>query len=319
MANILIVGIGAVGGYFGGLLSKTFQGSAQTSVCFMTRGQNLLTLTSEGLRIKSPQGQFTTVPSIVSDDPSDFGLSDYIILCTKSYDLEETLLQLRPTVGEKTVFLPLLNGVNNKERIEHIFPNNLVAEGCANIISRLVAPGVIERFSHFQTIHFGLQGREDRRVNKLASLLEEAQIDARLTDNIWKAIWEKFIFISAVATATSFYDKNFGQLKADPNCLSDLEQLIDEVCLLAEAKRIRLTDNIKEKALQLFNSAPEDSTASMHSDFRSNKGKTEVESLTGYVVKEGLKYGLHLVNYPKMYSYLSDPKLKHAYIGYAYP
>src|SRR5690606_2676469 len=316
MTNILIVGIGGVGGYFGGLLSHTFEKSNRATIHFMGRGQNLSAIQSRGIHIKSLQGEFTTFPTKVSDDPRAFGQVDYIILCTKSYDIEETIQQLRPTVSKNTVFLPLLNGVDSSARIQSIFPDNLVAEGCANIISRLTAPGVIEIFSTFQTIRFGVQGSVPPQLKVLGDLFEEAGIDVHLTDRIWSAIWEKFIFISSAATATSYHNKTFGQIKENTAYRADLEKLTDEICLLAQAKLIDVPEDIKERVLQLFDNAPPESTTSMHADFLRQKGKTEVESLTGYVVKEGERYGLDLPTYRKMYIYLSNPNLAHTYAGY---
>ncbi len=308
MTNILIVGIGGVGGYFGGLLSRTFENHPDVSIHFMARGQNLDAIKSHGLHVKSSQEEFTTFPTCISSNPADFGKVDYIILCTKSYDIEETIALLTPAVAEQTTFVPLLNGVDSSDRIRSMFPNHLVADGCANIIARLISPGVIENFSDFKTIRFGVQHTNDPRLNKLQQLFEEAGILAKLTQNIWTAIWEKFIFISTAATATSYYNKNFGEIRDNATYLADLKRLIAEVCLLAKHKGIEISDNVMEKTLQMFNQAPVGSTASMHSDFLSNKGKTELASLTGYVVKEGQHYQLDMPTYTKMYTYLSKPE-----------
>jgi len=316
MTKILIVGIGGIGGYFGGLLSRLSESSTQLSIYFMARGQNLLAIQSQGLHIKTPQEEFTAHSALASDNPLDFGQVDYIILCTKSYDLEQTIQTLAPTVGKDTVFIPLLNGVDSHARIRKVFPDNLVTEGCANIIARLTAPGTVESFSAFQTIRFGVQHTDDPRLDKLKHILDDAGIDARLTNKIWTDTWEKFIFISSAATATSYYNKTFGEIQDNAEYLDDLMRLIDEIQSLAQHKGIELSDNIREKTLKLFDSAPSDSTTSMHSDFLSNKGKTEVESLTGYVVKESEKYQLPCPTYQKMYSYLSASKIMHAYRGY---
>ncbi len=316
MTNILIVGIGGVGGYFGGLLSRTFENNPDISIQFMARGQNLEAIKSNGLHIKSSKEDFTTFPTCISSNPADFGKVDYIILCTKSYDIEETIALLAPVVAEQTTFVPLLNGVDSSDRIRSMFPNHLVTDGCANIIARLISPGVIENFSDFKTIRFGVQHIDDPRLNKLQQLFEKAGIQAKLTKNIWKDIWEKFIFISTAATATSYYNKNFGQIRDNAAYLTDLNNLLDEICLLAQSKEIELSENVKEKTLQMFGNAPSDSTASMHSDFLSNKGKTELESLTGYVIKEGNQFHLALPTYQKMYKYLSDSQLLHNYKGY---
>lgn len=305
MTNLLIVGIGGVGGYFGGLLSKAFEKNPKVQINFLSRGANLDAIKHHGIKVKSMEQSFIAHPRYVTNNPEILGLVDYIILCTKSYDLEDTLRSLTPCVGSQTTFLPLLNGVDSQSKIQRNFPKNLVADGCANVVSRLTGPGEIERFSDFQKMHFGIQGREDERLNTLLRLFIEAGIDVTLSVNIEKAIWSKFIFISSAAAATTYFDATFDQVSGEADYRDQLEQLVHEIILLAKAKKIDLDVNIKESTLHMFRQAPKGSTTSMHTDFRKKNGRTELDSLIGYVVREAKDYNIDTPVYKKVYDDLA--------------
>lgn len=313
MSRILIVGIGGVGGYFGGMLAKSFHERNDMSVCFMARGENLKAIKQKGLLVTKGATQFYVYPDIVSDNPLDFGKVDYIMLCTKSYDIEEILSKINSCVKEETVFLPLLNGVDSAEKVKMIFPDNLIADGCVHIFSRLSAPGHVRNLGNNQNIFFGVQNADDPRLDLLSNVFKQAGIDAMLTKDIAAKIWEKFIFISAAATATSYCNKTFGEIKQCEDCCSNLRQLIDECYVLAQHKKIVLPEDIKSKVWNKFLSLIPDATTSMHADYLSGKHNTEVQSLTGYVVEEANKYDFSTPQYQEMYNGLIRGRSCHLY------
>lgn len=307
MIHILIVGVGGVGGYFGGLLARRYEGDADIHIHFLSRGENLNTIQSQGIEVQFHDERFITKPSQATDSPDELPIMDYVLLCIKSYDLEITLATLTPCIDDRTVFVPLLNGVDSREKIAAHFPENLVTYGCANVVSRLVAPGRIERYSDFQKIHFGVQGRSDPRLLTLSQLLKRAEIDVTLTGRIEKAIWSKFIFISTAAAATTYFDTSFDHVVRSSEAYAQLSKLLDEVIALARAKTIDVSPNIKEDTLTMFRNAPPGSTTSMHSDFKKRNGRTELESLIGYVVKEAHRYQVNTPSYQRVYSALRMP------------
>ena len=305
MTNILIVGIGGVGGYFGGLLSRHFEGHPAVHIHFLSRGANLAAIQQHGVEVRYQENSFHTHPKKASDAASDFGMMDYIILCIKSYDLNGTLMDLKPCVGDHTVFVPLLNGVDSREKINKVFPKHMATDGCANVVTRLIGPGRIERYSVFQKMHFGLQGRTDPRLDQLYQIFKEAEIDVTLTPDIQKAIWSKYLFISAAAAATSYFDATFDEVTEQRERLSYFEKLVAEIVTLAKRKAIRLSPDIRERVLTMFRDAPAGATTSMHSDISNGKARTEIESLIGYVVRESQKYGLAVPHYKQVYSQLN--------------
>ncbi|MFM9946018.1 MAG: ketopantoate reductase family protein [Bacteroidia bacterium] len=302
--KIIIAGIGGVGGYFGGLLAKYFYDKENVEINFFARGTHLKEIQSHGLKVIKGDSEFITRPTLVTDNPSEMGIADFIIIATKSYDLEAMIHQLQPCINPDTIILPLLNGVDSRERIKNILPENIVLDGCVYIVSRLNQPGVIENKGNIQTLYFGLDNFVNERLFLLERLFKEANIEATLSKNISTILWEKFIFISPTASATSYFDTCIGELISDNEKLETLTALIEEVKQVAKAKQIVISEDITEKTLNKLKALPFEATSTMHSDFKNKKHKNELESLTGYVVSEGQKNNLETPIYIKTYAEL---------------
>jgi 2-dehydropantoate 2-reductase len=310
--KLVIAGIGGVGGYFGGLLAKHFCNSEKAEIYFVARGEHLKQIQTNGLTVIKDKETFIAKPALATDNPEDIGIADVIIVCTKSYDLETTIKQLSPCVNKETVILPLLNGVDSRERIKNFLPANTVLDGCVYIVSRLKQAGVIENQGTIQKLYFGLDGVTNEKLTLLENLFREATIEASASQYISTIIWEKFIFISPTATATSYFDKTIGEILADTEKLNLLKALIEEVKLLAHAKRIPFAEDITEKTLTRLKSLPFETTSSMHTDYLNHKPVTELQSLTGFVVEEGKKNKLLMPGYDQVYSKLKDKQYSNA-------
>lgn len=302
--KIIIAGIGGVGGYFGGLLAREFYNNDKVEINFLARGKNLEIIKDQGLTIIKGTESFITKPNVITDNPADFGKADLIVLSVKSYDVEEILSQLNDCITNKTVFLPLLNGVDSRKKIQEKFPNNLVLNGCVYIVSRLTEPGKIENFGNIEKLYFGDESIQNENLVGFEKIFLKAKIDAVLSKDIEKIVWEKFIFISAIATSTSFFNKTVGEIFENSEMENQLRSLINEVTELAKMKQIKLSEDIEELTFSKLKTLPYTATSSMHSDFINKKSKTELESLTGYVISESEKYGLKAPVFEKMYQNL---------------
>ncbi len=290
--KILVAGIGAVGGYFGGLLAKQFQESKDVEICFLTRGENFKKIKTDGLKVIKGNNHFIAVPSKVSDNPIDIGIVQYILICTKSYDLIDIATQLKPCVGQETIFLPLLNGVDGSKKILKIFPNNIVLEGCVYVVSRLIDVGIVENKGNIEKLYFGLDKIKNEKLNLLENIFKASNIDATLSWDISKIIWEKFIFISSIATATSYFNDSIGLILSNKSKKEILISLINEVKAVAKIKQIKVSYNIRDEVLEKLALLPFETTSSMHSDFQNKQNKTELNSLTEYVVKEAENHNI---------------------------
>lgn len=304
--KIIIAGIGAVGGYFGGLLAKHFHKNDHVSISFLARGENLKAIKENGLKVIKGTSEFIAKPDLVTDQAAEIGFADFIIISTKSYDLEAMIHQLQPCINKNTIILPLLNGVDSREKIKALLPDNMVLDGCVYIVSRLTKPGVIENKGNIQKLFFGLQHMMDERLQLLERLMKEAGVEATLSNNISRVIWEKFIFISPTASTTSYFNVPFGAMIADAEKFDTLKLLIEEIKALAKAKDITVAEDITEKTLNIAKALPYETTSSMHTDLLNHKSVTELESLTGYVVKEAQKYKVPVPEYTRVYMGLKE-------------
>jgi 2-dehydropantoate 2-reductase len=197
----------------------------------------------------------------------------------------------------------LLNGVDSKEKVQEILPKNTILDGCVYIVSRLKQAGVIENIGNIQTLYFGLDNFTSKQLEHFEYIFKSANIEVTLSQNISSIIWEKFIFISPTATATTYFDKSIGEVVTE-NHIEIITDLINEVKQIAKAKNIVIAENIMEMTINKLKALPFDTTSSMHTDFKSKKQFNELQSLTEYVIDQGKKYKIETPTYIKTYNKL---------------
>ena len=301
--KIAISGIGAVGGYYGGLLAARYKDSEDIDIYFISRGENLEEIRKNGIEVKNTFLTIKAKPTLATDNPAEIGPVDYLFCCTKSYDLEENIVQLTPIIGPNTVIIPLLNGADIAERIQKLLPNNEVWKGCVYIGSRLVRPGRVEKFTIKDRMFFGSKQGNKKRQKDLQDILANARILTTIPDDIDLEIWKKFFMISTAATITSYFNETIGEVVN--NHIDLFITLGYELKSVAEAKGIRLPDGQVFSAIDAQKIMPNNSTTSMHSDFQKGN-RTEVETLTGYVVRTAQELGIEVPTYRFMYKGLTE-------------
>ncbi|RHU27263.1 2-dehydropantoate 2-reductase [Parabacteroides sp. TM07-1AC] len=301
--KIAISGIGAVGGYYGGLLAAYYQNSEEVEIFFISRGENLQAIRKDGLEIKKSFKKITAIPTLATDDPTEIGPVDYLFCCTKSYDLEDNIRDLAPVIGPDTIIIPLLNGADISERIQQIVPDNKVWKGCVYIGSRLVSPGHVQKFTLKDRLFFGHNSKDKEKQVELQKLLSSARILSTNPADIDFEIWKKFFMISTAATITSYFNETINEV---------IDKHIDlfitlgyELQSVAEAKGIKLPEDIVFSSIKSQQMMPNGSTTSMHTDFRRGS-KTEIETLTGYVIREAEALKLEVPTYQFMYKGLTQ-------------
>jgi 2-dehydropantoate 2-reductase len=297
--RIAILGTGAVGGFFGGLLAEKYAGSDRAEIIFITRPATEMIIRKKGLKIIGQNGERIVRPHLVSSNPAAIGKVDLLMCCVKSYDLEESLLPLAGCIAPETAILPLLNGVDAAARIRKLFPGTEVWEGCVYIVTRLIEPGVIKETGNIRSLYFGTASGQQEKPEQYETLFKEAGIDAYLSGNMELVTWEKFLFISAIASLTSYLDLPIGAIISNDDHRKLLLDLLHELKAVAAAKGILFPDTIIETTIGKMERLPYETTSSMHSDFRKG-GKTEYNSLTAYVVQLGKKLNIKTPVYEKV-------------------
>ena len=196
--RILVVGAGAVGGYFGGRLLQ-----AGRDVTFLVRPRRGAELAKHGLTIRSRLGDFhRSSPPIVLEDGLE-GPFDLVLLSCKAYDLDGAMASFAKAVGPATAVLPLLNGMRHIDRLAERFGTERVLGGQCAISATLGADGAVVHLNDWHALSFGeLDGSRSPRIETIAQALLNAGFDARLSDEIRQEMWEKWIFIASAAGIT---------------------------------------------------------------------------------------------------------------------
>jgi 2-dehydropantoate 2-reductase len=303
--EILIAGIGAIGGYYGGKLAHHYHHNPNVRVSFLGRGENLNAIRKHSLQLQTTSGNFVAEPYRISDQAGDLPVPDFILLAVKSYSLEEVALHLKNSVGKETIIISLLNGIDPVERLKKIFTHQQVAYGCVYAISVLQEPGLITQSGTVDQIYFGIPEKTDERLVQFESVLQQAGVNAILTFDILQEIWKKFSFLSPVAAVTTYTNSSLGEIRENPEKLNLLKSLMNELLSLSRMKSISLPEDIIERNLNIISAQPHESTSSMHRDAQQHH-RTELETLIGYVVREAEVLHLDVPVYRKLYGELKS-------------
>ncbi len=295
--KITIVGIGGVGGYIGGKLSKA---NNKDEIIFIARGKQLETIKEKGLKVLDEDKEFTIKPQITTDNPEHLGVFDLIIIATKSYDLKGALTLLKNNISNNTVLLPLLNGVDHDKEIKKIYPNAKVLNGCIYILSNIKELGVVKKYGGVFNLMFGSE-KDLPSYEWIKELFDKAELKNKLTEKIEFEVWRKFLLISAYASICSYYKEPIGYIVKHK--MDELEKVLNEIKAVANKKGIGLSEKNVTQVLNRAKSLPYESKMSMQLDFEKGK-KTELDALCGYIVKEGEKLGVDTPLMKKMYDRL---------------
>ncbi len=303
--KIVIVGLGGVGGYFGGLLAKRYADNPEIEIYFVARGEHLNKVQENGLTLITENETFQIFPALATDDVTKIAIADYIIMSPKSYDLDSTVEQIKPMIGAGTVILPLLNGIDNSERIRTLLPEMEIWDGCCYIVAKIKEPGVVENAGNIHRVVFGYKNQSNERLLTFEKLLSDAGIEARFYENILTEIWKKFFFISTSASLTSYFNVSYAEILTNQERRQTLIDISTELIKVANAEGIVLENSEIDKLIHQFEKLPIGTTTSMHRDFQARKN-TEVDTLTGIVLKLGRKHGIPTPTYEKVYSKLTS-------------
>ena len=287
MIRIAIVGIGGVGGYIGAkLCSLIGTQKKKYEIVFIARGAHADAVKKNGLKVIEDDGEFTATPTAVCTADEAEGTFDLILVCVKSYAIEEALLPLKKNIRTDTVLIPFANGVNNAETIAGIVDAKVI-NGCVYILSHIQSPGIIRKEGNVFAAVFGDPELFGESLY-IEYIFKDAGLRTKVTEEIETAVWKKYLFISAFASLTSYYDMSIKEVyEKHPD---ETVAVLREIVSVAKAKGIDLSSEI-EKALKTASLLPQDASTSMHLDFKNHR-KTELDTLTGYVVEEGKKLGV---------------------------
>jgi 2-dehydropantoate 2-reductase len=285
--NIVIYGTGGVGGYFGARLAE-----AGNNVTFIARGKHLETIQQRGLQLKSPKGDCLIYPANATDTISKIKNIDLILICVKTWQLKEVAEIIKPVLNDKTIVISLLNGVENQDVLCSVIDKKHVLGGLCLVVSKVEDYGIINHMSYEPTIVFGeLNCEISERALKFEAILNEAEITNRLSEDIYKEIWTKFLYITTVSAIGALTRSTIGEMVASPEIYKMMRQTSAEIVAVANAKGIDINEETIEKTFNIIEKQPYNTTASLQRDMMEGK-PSELEAQNGTVVKFGKQLGI---------------------------
>jgi 2-dehydropantoate 2-reductase len=285
--RILVMGAGAVGGYFGAVLSRGGQ-----EVTLVARGRHLEAIKRDGLRVESvASGDFTVRPPAI-ERPDGTWKADLVLYCVKSYDNPDATAAMGPAVGDDTTVLTLQNGIGSGDELSSVFGSEKVLLGVTYIDAAVRRPGVVSEVGGPCNIVFGEQnGRVTPRVPAVRNALEAAGVDVRLSSDIVKELWNKLIYACALSGMTCVTRASFAEVLKTPATFELTLRVMREAEAVGRARGVDLDDGIVETTMASFQQAEGVAISSMQADLERGR-PLEIGVLNGAIARTGRELGI---------------------------
>ena len=285
--RVLVMAAGAVGGYFGGLLAR-----AGEDVLFIARGDTLRAIRERGLRVESvTSGDFDVRARAVERPPGAAWTADLVLFCVKGYDNAAAIETTRAAVGRDTTILTLQNGLGSGDELAAAFGRERVTLGAAYVDAAQPAPGVYREQGGACRILLGEpDGGASERGAALARTLRAAGIEAAVSEDIQKTLWEKLIYICALSGMTCVTRSSFAEVMDTPATAEIAEKVVAEAAAAGRAAGVNLDADAEERTMAILRADKEHLLSSMHADLMAGK-PLEVGNLNGRVSRVGREFG----------------------------
>ena len=285
--RILVMGAGALGGYFGARLQ-----AAGHDVTYVARGAHLAALRAEGLRLESPRGDLHLPEVRAVEDPAAAPEPDIVLFTVKNYDLEAAARALAPVLPAHAMVVTCQNGVSAPDRLAAVIGAQPVVPGVARIPGEVAAPGVIRHTGVLDVLSFAeTDGRLSERVAAFRDALAEAGTRPTVPENILHDLWLKFVSQSVLASMTALTRLDMGPLRRDPAARQLFFDAMQETSAVGRAVVPDLPGDIVDTAWSWVEQLPETMHASMLDDLLRGK-PLENDWLSGDVVRLGREAGV---------------------------
>lgn len=295
--NIGIIGVGGVGGYFGGKLAKFMEqvASDDLNVYFVARNKHLEEIRKKGLILHTTEGEQVCRPTLATNDFDDLPILDLCLLCVKSYDLDSTLKSIKDKIKSETNIIPLLNGVDIHERIRKIISNGIVYPSCVYVGTRIEKPGKVAQEGGSCTIFLGKDPQHSHlRPRSILDVFESSEIRYKWCDDIYREIWSKYIFIAAYGMVTASADKTLGQIMETEELSNMVRSIMGEIADIAKRQDIRLSADIVEESFRKAKNFPYETKTSFQRDFEQREKPDERDLYGDTIIRLGESFGVEI-------------------------
>lgn len=285
--RIAVIGAGGVGGYFGARLAL-----AGNDVTFVARGRHLEAIERDGLRVASEATPMHLVDARVTSDVSAIGDVDIVLLCVKLWDVESTAGAIRAHLRDDGVVIPFQNGIDSPALVSRAVGAEHVLGGIAYIAASIESPGVIRHLGTMARMRVGaFDGVRADAAGGFVALASAAGIEIAMAPDIRTALWEKFVFLSALSGATCLTRQPLGVIRGDPHMRSTFEAILRETWSVGRARGAALSEDFVGKQLAMADTLPFEMRASMLHDLTAGN-RLEAPWLCGAIARLGRDAGV---------------------------
>ena len=280
--RVLVVGAGAIGGYFGGRML-----AAGRDVTFLVRPRRAAELASAGLVIKSPNGDVTlkNPPTVQADKLSE--KFDVVLLSCKAFDLDDAITSFAPAVGPQTSIIPLLNGMLHLDVLDARFGPARVLGGLCAIAATLNEQREVVQLNPMQSLNFGERdGKLSDRVRAIAEVMASGKFGSVTSENIVQEMWEKWVFLASLAASTCLMRTSVGNILAVPGGKDFILGVLDECSEVAEAEGHAPSGPFFQRTRGMLTTEGSQMTASMFRDIKAG-APVEADHVIGDLIARG--------------------------------
>jgi len=292
--KIAVVGVGGVGGYFGGRLAHAFEleTASGVEVYFVARGRHLEAIKGNGLILKTSHlGSLVCRPHLATDRVETLHEVDVFLIGVKGYDLDDVAKSMRSKVTERTVILPLLNGVDARERMRVHLKKGHILPACVYVSAYIEEPGVVVQNGTPGRIILSPDPDTGHRPLEFLKAFERASIHYEFKEDAFPAIWEKYVFIASYSLVSARFGKTIGEIYEDPSLRGLVTRVMEEIRRIAEKKRISLPPDIIDLSLRKAQLFTRDTRTSLQRDIEQGK-RSELELFGETLVTLGKNLGV---------------------------
>ena len=282
--KILIVGAGAIGGYFGGRLLEKGE-----DVTFLVREKRKKKLEETGLEIKSVNGDCSLKPKLITKENTEEQY-DVVLISTKSYQLAGAIEDVRPFVGKETMVLPLLNGISHLDELVAAFGEEVVIGGLCFIETTLDEKGTIVQTSPINQLVFGERsGEETERIKKLKAAFDGTKAEFVLSGNINQDMWHKYLFITAMSGITTMMESPIGPIRELETGQRTIAAFIEELAAIMFEIGAPIKETIAKEQVDKINAMGAGMKSSMQRDVEKSQ-PIEADHLQGFLLEKAKEH-----------------------------
>lgn len=312
--NILIAGIGGVGGYFGGRIADSLTHKPENQrqkVYFLARGAHLQAIKRDGLLLKPGQGpELRCRPELATDRLDRIPSPDLVLVSVKSYDLAGLMEGLSGIITGDTMIIPLLNGIDIYERIREILPAAIILPAGVYVSGNITEPGVVVQRGMAGILFCGPDPQHtDYDYQRLTGFFQGLDINFQWHENPFYQIWEKYIFIASFGLVTAYSGEPLGGVLADARLKELVQQVMQEIIALAQARGIKLKEDVADSVISKVRTFPYETKSSYQRDIEAGR-KNEGDIFAGTILRYGRDSGVPTPVTDELYSAIEKKKGK---------